>query len=90
MQKLDEIEANFVRHPEQSELLLGNVWKTNLLGAWIAKFQDGFAKRTFDFEGAELTHRALVLGSLAKVLPDSFDPDTLWAMSQRLEQSALN
>jgi hypothetical protein len=83
MQKLDEIEENFVPHPENPDLLLGNVWKTNLLGAWVVKFHDGFHKRFFEFEGVEQTNRLVVIGSLARVLPDSFDPDTLWAMSQR-------
>ncbi len=89
MQKLDEIEHNFVPHPDNAPLSLGNIWKTNLLGVWVARFCDGFANRAFDFEGSEPTGRTALIASLVRVLPDVWDDDTLWAMSQRLETSAL-
>jgi hypothetical protein len=90
MQKLDEIEADFVPHPEHGDLLLGNVWKTNLLGAWIVKFNDGFVRRCYDFESEELTSRAQTVAALATTLPNRYDSDTLWKMSLKLEQSAVN
>ncbi len=89
MAKLDEVERNFVPHPENETVMLGNIWKTNLLGSWVAKFCDGFANRFFDFEGTEPSARSVVVASLVRVLPDVWDDDTLWAMSQRLEASAL-
>ena len=90
MQKLDEIEQNFVPHPDVGEaMLLGNIWKTNLLGAWVAKFMAGFTGgRSYEFESTEPTGRAAVVSALVKVFPDVWDDDTLWAMSQRLETSA--
>jgi hypothetical protein len=89
MAKLDEVERNFVPHPESETLLLGNIWKTNLLGSWVAKFCDGFAGRFFEFEGTEPSARSQVVAALVRVLPNVWDDDTLWAMSQRLEASAL-
>lgn len=84
MAKLDEVEPDTVSHPETPTLLLGNIWKTNLLGLWVARFVDGFADRLFDFEGHESVRSA---AALARALPDCCDDDTLWGMSQRLEQS---
>ena len=89
MQKLDEVEKNFVPHPENSELLMGNIWKMNLLGTWVSAFVAGFSEgRYFEFESETPSQRSLVLSSFVKVLPDVYDDDTLWAMSKKLETSA--
>lgn len=88
MNKLDEVEKNFVPHPQNPELRLGNIWKTNLLGSWVSSFVSGFQGRAFDFEGEAQSQRSVVLSSFVKVLPDVFDDDTLWEMSKKLETSA--
>jgi hypothetical protein len=90
MLKLDEIEKNFVAHPENSEMQLGNIWKTNLLGAWVSKFTGGFAQRSFEWEGQEQSQRSLTVAAFVNQLPDVFDDDTLWEMSKKLETSVAN
>lgn len=85
--KLDEIEKNFSKHPE-SDLMLGNIWKMNLLGSWVTKFRDAFMDKSYDFESQSVDQRAVVISSFVKVLPDVFDDDTLWAMSKKLETNA--
>ena len=82
--KLDEIEKNVVPHPEKEDLMLGNMWKINLIGGWVQKFLDGFTNRTFEWEG---TIPCQTIFNFIKSLPDVYDDEILWLMSQRLETS---